>query len=118
MFKGNFYPMPYGQIDAVGKWQGSMPTYIGTKRVWAGWEVFRPDLKMGLVQAFRRSVLAPQTTRFPLRGLNASATYVVTDVDTGGRVSMSGSALMSTGLSLSCSSACSKVYTFRDTTAL
>lgn len=117
MFKGDFYPMPYGQKDAVGKWQGSMPTYIGTKSVWAGWQLHRPEQKMGLVQAFRRSTAAPETTNFVLRGLNAGATYVVTDIDAGGSgVLILGATLMSIGLQISCPEACSKVYTLKDTT--
>ncbi|QOJ24399.1 MAG: alpha-galactosidase [Gammaproteobacteria bacterium] len=115
MFKGDFYPMPYGQIDVVGKWQGSMPTYIGTKSVWVGWQLHRPDLKMGLVQAFRRSIAAPGTYSFVLQGLDATATYLVTDIDASGSdVSILGATLMSVGLQMSCSGACSKVYTLKD----
>ena len=65
-FYGDYYPLtPYSR----------------TEDQWIAWQFHRPDRDTGLVQAFRRKDSPFEAARFKLRGLDATATYVVTDVD-------------------------------------
>lgn len=117
IFKGDFYPMSYDQINALGSYSGSMPSYIADEKIWVGWQFYRNDLRMGLVQAFRRSNNADENYNFTLQGLRSSARYVVTDLDVPGQNKfMTGQELMTKGLTMSCSGkACSKLFTIEDT---
>jgi len=58
----------------------------------------RPDLRGGFVLAFRRSKSPYEKARFKLQGLDPTAQYVVTDLDTGKKARLSASELIEKGL--------------------
>jgi hypothetical protein len=62
-------------------------------------EYSRPEAGDGMAQAFRRSASDKASDRFALRGIDASATYAVTDLDDGSRRCLSG-ARLTTGLDI------------------
>jgi alpha-galactosidase len=65
---------------------------------WAAWQFNRPDQGDGMVQAFRRGRSDDQTKDLRLRGLDAAATYEVTDLNAGVPGTISGGDLMQKGL--------------------
>jgi alpha-galactosidase len=65
---------------------------------WAVWQFNRADQNDGMLQAFRRGQNDEPTRELKLRGLDAAATYEVTDCDSGERRLFSGDTLMSHGL--------------------
>jgi alpha-galactosidase len=65
---------------------------------WAAWQFNRPDQGDGMVQAFRRERSDDQMKDLRLRGLDAAATYEVTDLDAGVPSTISGMDLMQKGL--------------------
>lgn len=65
-YLGDFYPLtPYSLANDV----------------WLAWQYDRPEAHQGEVQAFRRPESSFEAARFKLRGLDAAARYVVTDLD-------------------------------------
>jgi len=70
------------------------------KNVWLAWQFNRPEAGRGMVQAFRRSECPEATQRLRLRGLDAGATYTVTDLDRGAPQQLSGKQLMEEGLAV------------------
>jgi alpha-galactosidase len=81
---GDFYPLTPYQLDADA---------------WLAWQFDLPEAGDGVVQAFRREKSPYEAARFKLRGLEATATYVVTDLDTPGTpVRFNGRELMEPGL--------------------
>ncbi|NQU11003.1 alpha-galactosidase [bacterium] len=65
-FYGDYYPLtPYNRDDDQ----------------WIAWQFHQPDRDAGLVQAFRRKNSPVAVAFFPLRGLDPTATYVITDQD-------------------------------------
>ena len=65
-YLGDFYPLtPYSLANDV----------------WLAWQYDRPEAHEGLVQAFRRPDSDYEAARFKLRGLEAGARYIVTDLD-------------------------------------
>jgi len=82
-FFGDFYPVsPYGTGDDV----------------WLAWQLDRPDLAGGVVQAFRREKSPHASVRYPLRGLDSNAVYVITSPDNKEERQMTGRELMEEGL--------------------
>ena len=67
---------------------------------WIAWQFDRPDLRGGVVQAFRRDKNESPTLVLRLRGLAPSAKYEVTDLDGGTPRRLSGKELMDHGLSV------------------
>jgi alpha-galactosidase len=65
---------------------------------WAAWQFNRADQGDGMVQAFRRGKSGDQSKDLRLRGLDAIATYEVTDLDAAVPSTVSGRDLMQTGL--------------------
>jgi alpha-galactosidase len=65
---------------------------------WAAWQFNRPEQGDGMVQAFRRGQSKQTTENLRLRGLDAAATYEVTDLDGRTPSSISGGDLMQQGL--------------------
>jgi alpha-galactosidase len=65
---------------------------------WAAWQFNRPDEGDGMVQAFRREKSADAAKNLRLRGLDAAATYEVTDLDAGVPNTVTGKDLMERGL--------------------
>ena len=85
-YYGDYYPLtPYSQAEDA----------------WIGWQFNRPESGDGVVMAFRRGKAADDVEPLKLRGLEPTATYVVTVVDGGegfGERRWSGMELMSVGL--------------------
>lgn len=83
-FLGDFYPLSAYQLD---------------EELWLAWEFDLPEQERGMVQVFRRSASHYESARFKLRGLDASARYVVTDLDHPERSqTITGAELMEKGL--------------------
>jgi alpha-galactosidase len=82
---GDFYPLtPYSQAEDV----------------WMAWQFDRSDLGEGMVQAFRRANSPQDSMTVILSGLDPTATYELTDLDTKATRTMLGSVLMKDGLAL------------------
>jgi alpha-galactosidase len=65
---------------------------------WAAWQFNRPEQADGMVQAFRRDQDGDTAKDLRLRGLDSSATYDVTNLDTKMPTIVSGQDLMQRGL--------------------
>jgi alpha-galactosidase len=65
---------------------------------WAAWQFNRPEQGDGMVQAFRRDEDEEPTKDLRLRGLDPTATYEITNLDTKTPTTVSGSDLMQQGL--------------------
>jgi alpha-galactosidase len=82
-FYGDYYPLtPYSLEN----------------NVWMGWQFDRPDLGEGMVQVFRRAESFYESARFPLRGLEPGAQYVISNLDTGKTQELTGRELAEAGL--------------------
>jgi alpha-galactosidase len=79
---GDFYPLT---------------AYSLKEDAWIAWQFDRPDLGMGVVQAFRRPQSPEASKRFRLHGLLSKRGYEIEDLDGGKRV-VSGRDLMEEGL--------------------
>jgi alpha-galactosidase len=86
-YLGDFYPLtPYSR----------------DLNVWTAWQFDRPDRGEGVVQAFRRQLSDCAETTFKLMGLDAHATYEVTDLDAPDTSrALTGNQLMHEGLVIS-----------------
>jgi alpha-galactosidase len=86
IYYGDYYPLtPYSTLDDQ----------------WMAWQFDRPDLRRGMVQAFRRTESSFQSATFTLRGLDSNALYMVTNLDTPeSGVKMTGQQLMHGGLTV------------------
>ena len=62
------------------------------------YQLDRGDRGDGLVVALRRPQSPYETARFPLRGLEANASYLVTDLDSGAQQKLTGRELLESGL--------------------
>jgi alpha-galactosidase len=79
---GDYYPiMPYTQAEDQ----------------WIAWQFDRPEAGQGMVQAFRRDKSIYESARLVLRGLDPSASYMVTNIDTGKSTRYSARDLMEQG---------------------
>ena len=65
---------------------------------WAAWQFNRPEQGDGIVQAFRREKSDDAAKSLRLRGLDADASYEVTDLDAGVAKTVTGQDLMQKGL--------------------
>jgi alpha-galactosidase len=99
LYTGDYYPLsPYSTAG----------------NVWMAWQFDRPDLGQGLVQAFRRPECPEETATWPLRGLEQSAEYAVTDLDQPGSVKRTGLDLLRHGLTVRLRSRpAAAVFTYR-----
>jgi alpha-galactosidase len=94
-----------------GQWRKVSPNYFGDyypltsysldERQWMAWQFDRPESGEGVVQAFRRYKSSYVTACFKLRGLDAKARYVVTDMDSEKASEMTGAELLDKGLTIS-----------------
>ena len=64
------------------------------------WQFDRPDLGIGIVQAFRRSESPYESAHFQLATLDPQAHYRVRNLDSGRATQRSGSELMEQGLTI------------------
>ncbi len=65
---------------------------------WMGWQFDRPETGEGFIQMFRRSESPYQAATFRLRGLEETARYTLTDIDTDQSRTLTGRELMTDGL--------------------
>jgi alpha-galactosidase len=72
--------------------------YATNSECWMAWQFDAPEVRKGMVQAFRRSTNSPPSMTFKLRGLEPIATYTLTDFDASASTTAQGSALMEKGL--------------------
>jgi alpha-galactosidase len=68
---------------------------------WMAWQFDRPEQSDGFVQAFRRAANAQSSKTLKLQGLDAAATYILTDFDTKEETEMTARRLMEDGLAVS-----------------
>ncbi|MBZ5689393.1 MAG: GH36 C-terminal domain-containing protein, partial [Acidobacteriia bacterium] len=78
----------------IGEWRQISPNYYGDfypltswtrdDQAWMAWQFDRPEAGEGVVQVFRRHNSCYESARFKLRGLDANAHYLVTNLDPGG----------------------------------
>ena len=80
---GDFWPLTAWSLD---------------RTAWIAWQSDRPETGEGCVQTFRRPESPYEQARFPLRGLDAGATYEVTNFDTDNPITMNGKDLAEQGL--------------------
>jgi len=85
--------------DLLGDYYPLLPYTINLD-VWNAWQFNRPETGTGVVQVFRRDYSTVPAMRLPLRGLDATATYVARNADDKGSLRLSGHQLMTTGLSV------------------
>jgi alpha-galactosidase len=78
LWLGNYYPLFDINLD---------------ERQWCGWQFDRPDLGRGFAMYFRRPKCADSVRDAGLRGLDPTAAYQVTFVDTGKEQTMTGKKL-------------------------
>jgi len=82
-YYGDYYPLT-GYSQATDQWMA--------------YQLNRSDNRQGLVVALRRPESPYETCRFPLQGLDETASYEVTNLDTGTQTRQSGRELASQGL--------------------
>ncbi|MBM3999989.1 MAG: alpha-galactosidase [Planctomycetes bacterium] len=82
-FLGDYYPLTAHSLEPAD---------------WIAWQFHLRDSGRGMVQAFRRAESTFFGCEFRLRGLDADATYEVTNLDDASPVRMSGRQLMEGGL--------------------
>ncbi len=88
--------------------------YSNGQDVWMAWQFSRPDAGSSVVQVFRRPGSIYEAARFTLQGLEASARYRVTDLDTAQTQEMTGAELMGKGLLVNITERpCAKVITLQ-----
>lgn len=76
-------------------------SYSRDLQAWVAWQFDRPDLGSGVVQAFRRPNSPFQVAKFPLKSLDAEATYQIANVDSPGEtITLTGKQLMETGVEI------------------
>lgn len=75
-----------------------LTTYTVENNTWMAWQFDRPEVGMGLVQAFRRGESSMDTITFKLYGLESAAQYEVLNLDESHPQRMLGSELMKQGI--------------------
>jgi hypothetical protein len=84
-YQGDFYPLTSDSRD---------------EEHWLAWQFDRPEQGDGIVEAFRRQKTEEASATFHLSGIDASARYEITDLDSGRSASVSGRELTEHGLPL------------------
>ena len=84
-FYGDYYPLSPYSLDS---------------NAWMAWQFDRPDLREGIVQAFRRTKSTDESVTYKLVGLDPRAKYTISNLDDPGIIIKSGRELMSDGLSV------------------
>lgn len=95
----------------VGQWRQISRYYYGDyypltpysldKKAWIAWQFDCPEQGEGMIQAFRRDQCPDESLVAKLGGLDVSARYAVTSLETGVVTEQTGRELMETGLSVS-----------------
>ncbi len=86
MYYGDFYPLT---------------SYSTESTAWMAWQFNDGAHDRGMIQAFRRGESPFEMARFHLSGLQAGASYVLKDLDSGQEARHAGKELMETGLVVS-----------------
>ncbi|MDD3468547.1 MAG: NPCBM/NEW2 domain-containing protein [Thermoguttaceae bacterium] len=95
----------------IALWQKYLtPYYLGdyypltdistSTKIWVGWQFNALDGKSGAIQMFRRPDSHYTQGEFPLFGLDAEATYTITDVDSNATMTATGRELMDKGVKI------------------
>ena len=84
-FYGDYYPLSSYSLDS---------------NAWMAWQFDRPDLREGIVQAFRRTKSTDESATYKLVGLDSRAKYTISNLDEPGIIIKSGRELMSDGISV------------------
>ena len=84
-YYGDFYPLTPYSLDAT---------------LWCAWQFDCPEKGEGMIQAFRRASSPYESLRAPLRGLDPSAVYVLTNVQTNVSKEATGKELVEVGVPL------------------
>jgi alpha-galactosidase len=97
----------------IGQWRQIAPNYYGDfypltpwtrdDTVWMAWQFDRPEAGEGLVQVFGRPNSFYDSAHLKLSGLDAQASYAVTNLDTGASERHSGRELLEDGLAVTMS---------------
>jgi alpha-galactosidase len=97
-YYGDYYPLtPYSRAD----------------NVWIAWQLHRPEVGAGMVQAFRRADCPAATIRLKLRGLKPDTRYDFKQLDGPNEFSATGADLLSERFSVSTSqSPAAVIYTY------
>ena len=96
---GDYYPLTPHSVE---------------KDFWMAWQLDRPDLAEGMVQAFRRANSPYESARFQLRGLDPGARYKLTNLDVPGSTEATGRELMESGLPIAIQQRpCAVVVTYK-----
>lgn len=82
-YYGDFYPLTPWTRDPAA---------------WMAWQFDRPEAGAGVIQVFRRHESFYEAVRLRLRGLDADAEYIVTDLETGHDHRYPGRTLLTDGL--------------------
>jgi alpha-galactosidase len=80
---GDFWPLTPYSLD---------------NKAWIGWQFDCPEEGHGVVQAFRRAESIYESARLKLRGLDANAVYLLTNLDETGTSEIGGRELLDKGL--------------------
>lgn len=90
--------------------------YSTSREVWGVYEMFRKDLKAGLVVALRRENCPYMTGAMRMKGLDENAVYSFENTETGKTTALAGAKLMGEGLEISLATPRSSVlYFFKET---
>lgn len=97
--------------QGIAQWRGIADNYFGdyypltpydsSDHAWMAWQFDRADASGGFVQAFRRSNSVMDSAQLQLHGLQPDARYQVTNIDSPGSQTFTGSELMQKGLQVS-----------------
>lgn len=81
------------------------------KTGWKGWEFFSPSEDAGFIQMFRPDDAPEDIYKIKLKGLDASATYAIRNVDTGIVTTATGQSLMQDGIDVELSPRSTALFT-------
>ncbi len=99
LFYGDFYPLTSHSVESDA---------------WCAYQLYRKDLNLGAVLAFRRKASPFPAGRFKLHGLDADEKYEFTDIDSGSKQEFTGRELLETGIEIKMPTApCSMLLTYR-----
>jgi len=92
----------------IGQWREIAPNFFGDfypltpwtrdDTAWMAWQFDRPESSEGVVEVFRRPHSFYESARFPLRGLDDSAEYELTELCSGAVLHLKGMLLTTEGL--------------------
>ncbi len=77
-----------------------LTSYSQARDLWQAYQLDRPDLARGMVVVLRRPDSPYESARLVLRGLDGDGAYQVRNLDTEERITVSGKALVTEGLSV------------------